>query len=536
MPRSRSTTLCQEAKDAGVTAPDGFTVRLVTDIGKVDDRTFNQYAYEGMQAAKECFGFETSYIETASEADYAKNIDTALDGDPDALVTVGFLLATDTLAAAQANPDTDFIGVDQFQTEFPDNYTGILFNEDEGGYLAGVLAASLSKSGIIGVVGGREDVPPVVKLVNGYEMGAKSVNPDIRVLKIYNESFTAPDKGASDAQQFIGEGADVIFGAGGKTGSGGVAAATSQGVWGIGVDQDEYFTTFNGGQAPGSEYLASSAVKRVDLGVFNEIVAGSEGRVHRRHLRPDGGERRHHLRPVPRRRTSPTTWPPSWRRPARASRTAPSRPASTPPRASRSRTAAGRGAGSPAPRLAARTPPMSDDGRTPILEVRGLTKTFPGVIANEDVDFTLHEGEVHCLLGENGAGKSTLMNAVFGLYQPDAGQILLRGDPVHFTSSRDAIAHGIGMVHQHFQLIPVFSVAENVILGQRAAPGTAARPRHRPHPDPRPGQALRAPRRPGRARRRPLGRRAAARRAGEGPLPRSRHPHPRRAHRGPHPR
>lgn len=269
--------LCQEAKDAGVTAPDGFTVRLVTDIGKVDDRTFNQYAFEGMTAAEECFGFETSYIETVSEADYAKNIATALEGGPDVVVTVGFLLATDTLAAASANPDTNFIGVDQFQPEFPANYIGILFNEDEGGYLAGVLAASLSESGVIGVVGGREDVPPVVKLVNGYEVGAKSVNPDIRVLKIYNESFTAPDKGASDAQQFIGEGADVIFGAGGKTGSGGVAAATAQGVWGIGVDQDEYFSTFNGGDAPGADKLASSAVKRVDLGVFTQIVAALSG-------------------------------------------------------------------------------------------------------------------------------------------------------------------------------------------------------------------------------------------------------------------
>lgn len=269
--------LCQEAKDAGVTAPDGFTVRLVTDIGKVDDRTFNQYAYEGMQAAEECFGFDTSFIETASEADYAKNIATALDGGPDVVITVGFLLGTDTLTAAEANTETNFLGIDQFQAEFPDNYIGVLFNEDEGGYLAGVLAASLSESGTIGVVGGRQDVPPVVKLVNGYEAGAKSVNPDIRVLKIYNESFTTPDKGASDAQQFIGEGADVIFGAGGKTGSGGVAAAATQGIWGIGVDQDEYFSTFNGGQAPGADKLASSAVKRVDYAVFENILEAIKG-------------------------------------------------------------------------------------------------------------------------------------------------------------------------------------------------------------------------------------------------------------------
>ena len=114
---------------------------------------------------------------------------------------------------------------------------------------------------------------------------------------------------------------------------------------------------------------------------------------------------------------------------------------------------------------------MNDPGRVPILEVRGLTKTFPGVIANQDVDLVLHQGEVHCLLGENGAGKSTLMNTVFGLYQPDAGQILLRGEPVEFGSSADAIAHRIGMVHQHFQLIPVFTVAENIILGDEMRKG-----------------------------------------------------------------
>jgi simple sugar transport system ATP-binding protein len=108
---------------------------------------------------------------------------------------------------------------------------------------------------------------------------------------------------------------------------------------------------------------------------------------------------------------------------------------------------------------------MSEEARPPILEVRGVTKTFPGVIANEDVSLSLREGEVVCLLGENGAGKSTLMNTVFGLYQPDAGEIVLRGEPVQFRSSAEAIAAGIGMVHQHFQLIPTFTVAENVVLG-----------------------------------------------------------------------
>jgi basic membrane lipoprotein Med (substrate-binding protein (PBP1-ABC) superfamily) len=275
---SGQVTLDQRCEAAGdVELPEGFSVVLVTDIGKIDDRTFNQYAYEGMEGAAECFGFETSYIETASEADYARNIETALSSDPSLVVTVGFLLAADTLAAAEANPDVQWIGIDQFQEAYPDNYTGVLFREDQGGYLAGTMAGLLTESNVIGVVGGREDVPPVVRFVNAYETGAKAVNPDVNVLSIYNESFTDPAKGASDAAQFIGEGADVIFGAGGPTGSGGVQEATQQGLWGIGVDQDEYFTTFNGGEAPGSEFLATSAIKRVDLGVFDNIASAIAG-------------------------------------------------------------------------------------------------------------------------------------------------------------------------------------------------------------------------------------------------------------------
>ncbi|MDQ3537878.1 MAG: ABC transporter ATP-binding protein [Actinomycetota bacterium] len=111
------------------------------------------------------------------------------------------------------------------------------------------------------------------------------------------------------------------------------------------------------------------------------------------------------------------------------------------------------------------------DGAPVVLEARGITKRFPGVLANADVDLMLHAGEILCLLGENGAGKSTLMNMVYGLYQPDAGQLRVRGEPVRFTSSADAIAVGIGMVHQHFQLVPVLTVAENVVLGQEPRSG-----------------------------------------------------------------
>ena len=111
---------------------------------------------------------------------------------------------------------------------------------------------------------------------------------------------------------------------------------------------------------------------------------------------------------------------------------------------------------------------MADDL---VLEMRDIRKEFPGVVANDEVSFDVRRGEVHALLGENGAGKSTLMNILYGLYRPDAGEIRLNGKPVTFSSAREAIQAGIGMVHQHFMLIPVMTVAENIVLGTEPRKG-----------------------------------------------------------------
>jgi ABC-type uncharacterized transport system ATPase subunit len=107
----------------------------------------------------------------------------------------------------------------------------------------------------------------------------------------------------------------------------------------------------------------------------------------------------------------------------------------------------------------------------PLLELRGISKRFPGVVANDGVDFDVRAGEVHTLFGENGAGKSTLMRILYGIYKPDAGAILLRGEPVSITSPADAIAHGIGMIHQHFMLVNTLTVTENVALGLHSSRG-----------------------------------------------------------------
>lgn len=271
--------VCRE-EFGGVQAPEGFAVRLVTDIGRIDDGTFNQLANDGMSAAAECFGIEdTSFIETASQADYTRNLQTALERSPDVVITVGFLLATDTLAFAQRTPGVAFVGVDQFQEAYPGNYAGVLFREDQGGFLAGAAAGLLTSSGVVGVVAGLESVPPVVRYVNGFAQGARHVNPDIaEPLRVFIPSFNDPGRGASAAAQFLGEGADVVLGAGGTTGSGGIRAAAADGAWVIGVDQDEYLTTFGNGAAPGAERLATSVIKRVDLGVFSQIGAAVAGR------------------------------------------------------------------------------------------------------------------------------------------------------------------------------------------------------------------------------------------------------------------
>ncbi|MBZ0303398.1 MAG: BMP family ABC transporter substrate-binding protein [Anaerolineae bacterium] len=252
------------------------SVCLVTDVGKVNDGTFNQFAFEGMDAAASDFDLESTYIETTAPTDYAPNIQRCIDSEYGAIITVGFLLQDATLAAAEANPDVYFIGVDQGYEMAPENLVGVQFREDQSGFLAGALAAQMSESGVIAGVYGIP-VPAVVKFQNGYEQGAKYINPDIDARSVFIQSFTDPAQGAEAAEQLIAEGADVIFGAGGQTGSGAIQRAATDEVYAIGVDQDEYFSTFGGGESPGAEYLISSAMKRVDQGVYLSIEALVEG-------------------------------------------------------------------------------------------------------------------------------------------------------------------------------------------------------------------------------------------------------------------
>ena len=256
------------------TSTTGSSIRvgLVTDVGKVDDKSFNQSAWEGVKAAATANGYQAQYIETADQKDYATNIQQFVSQKYDIIVTVGFLIADATNAAAKANPSIQFIGVDQFQdpTKSPKNYTSLVFQEDQAGYLAGALAAYMSKTGHIGAVLGTDNVPPVYRYGEGYRQGALSVNPSIKVDTIYHEdnnAFNDPDWGSKTAGTLISNGADVIFGAGGKTGNGaliGLAQTAQQSgktLYAIGVDTDQYLTV-----PEAQKYLLSSATKGLSDG------------------------------------------------------------------------------------------------------------------------------------------------------------------------------------------------------------------------------------------------------------------------------
>jgi basic membrane protein A len=262
-----------------------FRVGLVTDVGRINDRSFNQSAWEGVLLAAEQLGISANninFIETTDPTDYADNMAQFLESDYNVIVTVGFALGEATIVAARENPDVFFIGVDQFQGEALPNLAGLIFEEDKSGFLAGVLAAQMTQSNIIASVLGTDLVPPVVAFGTGYANGARYINPDISVITTYHPggldiAFTDPEWGAATAAQAMDQGADVVFAAGGLTGNGGLQEVASRvtadaPVYCIGVDTDQWFTV------PAAQAcLISSAMKLITPGVADLIGLAQAG-------------------------------------------------------------------------------------------------------------------------------------------------------------------------------------------------------------------------------------------------------------------
>jgi basic membrane protein A len=280
----------------------GLKIGLVTDVGQLNDKNFNQYSWEGAQDAASKIGATAKAAQSAVSADIAKNIQSFVDQKYDIIVTVGFAAGTDTIKAAKANPKIKFIGVDQSficitKTGDPDtatppkcegdpttllpNYQGIGWHEQEPGYLAGIVAASISKSGHIAAIGGTYAVPAVPNYRIGYLNGAKSVNPNVKVELQYvstaadAKAFNDPNGGKAFAQQLLQQfpDVDVLFQVAGATGNGVLQAACDANIYAIGVDVDQHIS------APESDKcIVTSAEKFLKKNVSDAIVRIHDGK------------------------------------------------------------------------------------------------------------------------------------------------------------------------------------------------------------------------------------------------------------------
>jgi ABC-type uncharacterized transport system permease subunit/basic membrane lipoprotein Med (substrate-binding protein (PBP1-ABC) superfamily) len=272
-------------------ASGGARVGLVTDVGRIDDGTFNQYAYEGLMRAVEEQSIPSEVIQTESQIDYEDNIRQMIERGCAFIVTVGSTAGAAVERLAMRHPEIHFIIVDYEPLPESRNVTGLVFAEDQAGFLAGALAGLVTERETIGFIGGM-DVTPVRKFQRGFEHGVAFTNRRASVIQKYTDSFTDRKTGARTAGELIEQGADVLFAAGGLSGSAAIQAAAGQQVWVIGVDQDEWVTTFEGGRVPGTERLLTSAVKRVDQAVYTAVTQAVQGKLRggvlRFDLRNDG--------------------------------------------------------------------------------------------------------------------------------------------------------------------------------------------------------------------------------------------------------
>ncbi len=265
----------QGGGDTGTTATDEggqqgggeLKVGLVTDIGGLNDRGFNQLAYQGLQQAEKDLGVEIRVLESKSDADYIPNLQQLADDGFDPIISVGFLMTDATAKAAQAYPDTRFAIVDSAFDPPIENAQGLLFKEQETGYLVGYLAGLVTKSGTISSVGGQK-IPPVDRFIAGFQKGAKDSNGSVKTLNGYSQDFVDQAKCKEVALDQVSRGSDVVFQVAGGCGLGALDAAKQEGVWGIGVDADQAYL---------GDYVLTSAVKRVDVAVFKTIESAVNG-------------------------------------------------------------------------------------------------------------------------------------------------------------------------------------------------------------------------------------------------------------------
>jgi basic membrane protein A and related proteins len=249
-------------------------VGLVTDIGGLNDRSFNQLANEGLERAKSELGVDGRVLTSAKNSDYVPNLSSLAQQKYDIVIGVGFLMSDAMDTVAKKFPQTNFAIIDFSAAALkskPTNVRGLLFKENEAGYLAGTLAGLYVKGKggdqVISSVGGQK-IPPVDSYIAGYQAGAKKANPDVKTLNGYSQDFVKQDLCKEEALNQIAEGSQVVFQVAGQCGLGALDAAKEKKLQGIGVDADQGYL---------GAHILTSAIKKVDVAVFDTVKQAQDG-------------------------------------------------------------------------------------------------------------------------------------------------------------------------------------------------------------------------------------------------------------------
>ena len=250
-----------ESGSAAAKDTSDLKIGLVTDVGGVNDGSFNQTAWEGMERAAEELGVTVNYLESGTDADYAPNLETFADEEYDLIISIGYMLADATRTAAEQNPDIKFAIVDDATIDLP-NVTCLMFRAEQASYLAGYVAGKTTKTNNVGYVAGMAN-ETMNQFGYGYCAGVLDANPDVKIQQFNANSFADAATGKTMANTAITNGADVIFHAAAATGLGVIEACHEAGVYAIGVDSDQ------SGISP--DTVLTSAMKRVDNAVYDTI-------------------------------------------------------------------------------------------------------------------------------------------------------------------------------------------------------------------------------------------------------------------------
>ena len=444
------------AKDVSIAAISGYFAQ-----------GFGVSIVQGLKKAETDLGVKVKLIDTGNRAlDYEEQFNNvAKSGEYDLVFVMGWELVDALQKASAAYPDTRFVFIDGVLDSKTISYAN--FAQNQGSFLVGVLGAAMADKGsavegladgkAIGFVGGR-DIPVIRDFLAGYEQGAKYGAPDVRVDSVFAGTFDDPAKGSELTMALYGQGSDMVYNVAGPTGEGVLQASAAAGKYSIrrrhrpvpgsawpchgqhaeacgdvAVYSLVKDVVDGKGVAPGQTYTYDLKTGGVELLYCPDVAAKIpddvkakveaakadiiSGKINSRHRKIMVFRGRSRPLPVERGREHNSIVP-------------------------QSRTAM----------------PLA-------IELKSITKRFGAFVANDAVDLAVESGKIHAIIGENGAGKTTLMNILFGLLQPDEGEIWIDGKQVTLASPASAIAAGIGMVHQHFKLVPSLTVADNVFLG-----------------------------------------------------------------------